>query len=220
MTTENFAHSRMEFCFSFFEFFWWLAIDKHTTKLNFHVIELSKKLPLTDKRYSANPPRRTFSPLHGEVLRIKIFMAAETEYDQLAMDESKSKSESMPRSSADRILKRPPKRWNNQKPSTSDPNRTTSVNRLKSKIRDIDRLLRRPEKLPADVQVTQERALAGYRQDLERIESAKRRNKMISKYHMVRFFGRLFFVFFWVFVEKKNEAFSKCFFIDKFYHVD
>lgn len=45
------------------------------------------------------------------------------------------------------------------------------------------------------MQVAQERALAGYRQDLERIEGAKRRNKMISKYHMVRFFGRLLFSF-------------------------
>ena len=45
------------------------------------------------------------------------------------------------------------------------------------------------------MQVAQERALAGYRQDLERIEGAKRRNKMISKYHMVRFFGWFFFFF-------------------------
>ena len=164
-------------------------------------------------------------------------MAAETEQDQSAIDRSKSKSRSTPkptpRPSADRISKRPPKRWNNQKPSTSDPNRTTSVNRLKSKIRDIDRLLRRSEKLPADVQVAQERALAGYRQDLERIESAKRRNKMISKYHMVRFFGRFSFFVSLFFAlsfftlnkmkkktKKKDEAFSKCFFIDKLYHVD
>ena len=88
-------------------------------------------------------------------------------------------------------LLRPSKHWN-QKSPTADPYvpNGTSVNRLKSKIRDLTRLLRRPEKLPADVQVVQERALAGYRQDLERIESAKRRKQMISKYHMVRFFGR------------------------------
>lgn len=82
------------------------------------------------------------------------------------------------------------KNWN-QKPSRSDlstPNRT-SVNRIKSKIRDLTRLLRRPENLPADVQVLQERALAGYRQALEQIEGEKRKSQMIGKYHMVRFFG-------------------------------
>jgi hypothetical protein len=82
--------------------------------------------------------------------------------------------------------------WN-QKPSLSDPSppNRTSVNRLKSKIRDLTRLLRRPDNLPADVQVVQERALAGYRQALEQIEHEKRRKQMIRKYHMVRFFGRL-----------------------------
>lgn len=110
--------------------------------------------------------------------------------------EQDERSETRPRLRPDEISHRnanslrPPKHWN-QNPLTSDsfaPNRT-SVNRLKSKIRDLTRLLRRPEKLPADVQVVQERALAGYRQELKRIESAKRRKQMISKYHMVRFFG-------------------------------
>lgn len=75
-------------------------------------------------------------------------------------------------------------------PSASDSHlNITSVNRLKSKIRDLSRLLSHSEKLPADVRIEKERALAGYRQDLEQIEKVKRKQKMITKYHKVRFFG-------------------------------
>lgn len=104
--------------------------------------------------------------------------------------------------------RRPPKHWY-QQPSISDPSgpHRTSVNRLKSNIRDLTRLLRRPEKLPADVQVVQERALAGYRQALEQMESGKRRKQMISKYHMVRFFGRSCYSF----VEEEKLPFVKMF---------
>ncbi|KAG8534215.1 uncharacterized protein KY384_001059 [Bacidia gigantensis] len=68
--------------------------------------------------------------------------------------------------------------------------RTTSINPLKSKIRDLSRVLERSEHLPADVRVEKERALAAYKQDLENALEGKQKQKMISRYHMVRFFER------------------------------
>ncbi len=68
--------------------------------------------------------------------------------------------------------------------------KSISINRLKAKIRDTTRLLSRAEKLPADVRIEKERALAGYQYDLERASKEKRKKQMIKKYHMVRFFGR------------------------------
>ena len=67
---------------------------------------------------------------------------------------------------------------------------TVSVNSLKSKIRDVTRLLEHSTNLPAGVKVEKERALAGYKQDLEHALQDRDRQKMISKYHKVRFFER------------------------------
>ncbi|MCJ1384643.1 18S rRNA maturation protein [Xylographa soralifera] len=64
-----------------------------------------------------------------------------------------------------------------------------SANTLKSKIRDLTRLLDHSKDLPADVRTEKERALAGYRADLESAQDEKRRADMIKRYHMVRFFG-------------------------------
>ena len=55
----------------------------------------------------------------------------------------------------------------------------------------MKRTLDRSENLPADVRVEKERALAGYKLDLEKAEYEKRKQQMIKKYHMVRFFGWL-----------------------------
>ncbi|MCJ1389512.1 18S rRNA maturation protein [Xylographa bjoerkii] len=65
-----------------------------------------------------------------------------------------------------------------------------SANSLKSKIRDLTRLLDHSKDLPADVRIEKERALAGYRADLECAQDEKRRADMIKRYHMVRFFER------------------------------
>ena len=65
---------------------------------------------------------------------------------------------------------------------------TESVNSLKGKIRDLVRLLKR-DILPADVRVEKERALDGYKADLQRLEEEKEKKTMIGKYRMVRFFG-------------------------------
>ena len=60
---------------------------------------------------------------------------------------------------------------------------------LKEKIRDLRRLLAHSKNLPADVRVEKERALASYEADFEKSNDGKKRNDMISRYHMVRFFG-------------------------------
>ncbi|KAL8707861.1 MAG: hypothetical protein Q9225_007692 [Loekoesia sp. 1 TL-2023] len=67
---------------------------------------------------------------------------------------------------------------------------SVSVNALKSKIRDVSRVLEHAQDLPLDVRIEKERALAGYRQDLEKAQNEKERQRMIKKYHMVRFFER------------------------------
>ena len=48
--------------------------------------------------------------------------------------------------------------------------------------------------MPADVRVEKERALAGYRADFEKAKASvgpRKRNDIVSRYHMVRFFGML-----------------------------
>lgn len=67
--------------------------------------------------------------------------------------------------------------------------KSLSINRLKTRIRDTTRLLKRSEKLPPDVHIEKERALAGYQHDLEQANKMKRKKQMIKRYHMVRFFG-------------------------------
>jgi hypothetical protein len=64
-----------------------------------------------------------------------------------------------------------------------------SVNSLKSKIRDLTRSLDHNEGLPAGVRIEKERALTGYKQDLEAAEQEKRKQALITRYHRVRFFG-------------------------------
>ncbi|KAI9809515.1 MAG: 18S rRNA maturation protein [Pycnora praestabilis] len=79
-----------------------------------------------------------------------------------------------------------------KKPRKAEPATTkrSSVNPLKKRIRDLSRRLERCETLPADVRVENERALAGYKQELSVADDEKRRQKMIKKYHMIRFFER------------------------------
>ncbi|KAL8964024.1 MAG: hypothetical protein Q9183_004764 [Haloplaca sp. 2 TL-2023] len=65
-----------------------------------------------------------------------------------------------------------------------------SIHALKSKVRDVTRVLEHAQDLPLDVRIEKQRALAGYRQDLEKAQREKERQRMIKKYHMVRFFER------------------------------
>ncbi|KAF8864113.1 hypothetical protein BDZ45DRAFT_643423 [Acephala macrosclerotiorum] len=81
-----------------------------------------------------------------------------------------------------------------KKQRKSEPTRkqihASSVNAIKKKIRDVSRRLERSEDIPADIRVQDERALASYEQELAAAEAEKNRQKMIKKYHMVRFFER------------------------------
>ncbi|KAL8762774.1 MAG: hypothetical protein Q9203_007540 [Teloschistes exilis] len=70
------------------------------------------------------------------------------------------------------------------------PSKSISVNAIKSKIRDVTRVLEHAQDLPMDVRIEKQRALIGYKQDLEKARKTKERQRMIKKYHMVRFFER------------------------------
>lgn len=84
---------------------------------------------------------------------------------------------------------RPSKR--NGKPNFAGPSKDSiSINATKSKIRDVKRVLEHALDLPSGVRIEKERALAGYRQDLEKAVEDKKRNDFIGRYHMVRFFER------------------------------
>ena len=63
------------------------------------------------------------------------------------------------------------------------------MNSIKKQLHNLNRQLRLD--LPADIRVEKERAVAGYEQDLELALQEKKKQDMISKYHMVRFFGSL-----------------------------
>ena len=81
-----------------------------------------------------------------------------------------------------------------KRPNPFDPTppsqKSLSSYALKEKIRDLTRLLDHSTTLPADVRVEKERALAGYRADFEKSKvPLRKRNDLISRYHMVRFFG-------------------------------
>ncbi|KAJ5184812.1 rRNA-processing protein EFG1 [Penicillium cf. griseofulvum] len=64
-----------------------------------------------------------------------------------------------------------------------------SINDLKKRIRDVKRLLNKVD-LSADARILQERALAGYEQDLADETTRRERSSLIKKYHFVRFLDR------------------------------
>lgn len=60
----------------------------------------------------------------------------------------------------------------------------------KKRVRNIERLLNRNQDLPANVRNDLERELAAHKTSVGDRAFQKKRSAMISKYHMVRFFGR------------------------------
>jgi len=84
-----------------------------------------------------------------------------------------------------------PKKIKPTAPVTPHNAKIAAINPLKSKIRDLTRVLEHADHLPPGVRIEKERALAGYRMDLENAEEEKRTKEMIGRYHMVRFFGRI-----------------------------
>lgn len=63
------------------------------------------------------------------------------------------------------------------------------ASKLKKKIRDIERLLKK-DKLPATVRTDNERALKALNVDLQNTQLNLRSQKIAKKYHMVRFFEK------------------------------
>lgn len=63
---------------------------------------------------------------------------------------------------------------------------------VKKRARDIERILQRESSTrPANVQNDLERELAAHKSRIAEEKDRKLRGKMITKYHMVRFFGML-----------------------------
>ncbi|KAK6080356.1 hypothetical protein SCUP234_05297 [Seiridium cupressi] len=63
-----------------------------------------------------------------------------------------------------------------------------NLNETKKRARNIERRFRVAENLPADKRIELERELAHLKQKIADAEDEKKTKKMISKYHMVRFF--------------------------------
>ena len=84
---------------------------------------------------------------------------------------------------------RNPHRIQKSKPESHRGSEKYSVNTIKKQLHNLSRQLRLD--LPADIRVEKERAVAGYERDLELALQEKKKQDMISKYHMVRFFGSL-----------------------------
>lgn len=64
-----------------------------------------------------------------------------------------------------------------------------NLNWLKKRVRNIERQFRGAQNLPANKRIDLERELAHHKQKIEEATEDKERKHMISKYHMVRFFG-------------------------------
>ncbi|KAI5969008.1 EFG1 [Candida margitis] len=67
---------------------------------------------------------------------------------------------------------------------------TGSSAKLKKKIRDIERLLNKNDKLPADKKIEYERALKGLNVELQNSQNVLKAKNNATKYHMVRFFEK------------------------------
>jgi hypothetical protein len=72
---------------------------------------------------------------------------------------------------------------------SGDLEQLKNLNQLKKRTRNIERLFKKAENLPANKRIDLERELAHYKQKIVEVEDDKKTKKMISKYHMVRFFG-------------------------------
>ncbi|RCK65189.1 rRNA-processing protein EFG1 [Candida viswanathii] len=62
--------------------------------------------------------------------------------------------------------------------------------KIKKKIRDIERLLKKNAKLPADKKIEYDRALKALRVELQNSQVQNKAKVISKKYHMVRFFER------------------------------
>lgn len=108
-------------------------------------------------------------------------MAAKRPFSEV--DGAAADKEPRPDSRAPRKRRRPDKK---SKPKGD------SVNALKKRVRTIERRFKNGATLPPDVTAELQRELAASRAMIAETTLKKRRRDMISKYHMVRFFGGWF----------------------------
>jgi hypothetical protein len=86
----------------------------------------------------------------------------------------------------------PPAKKHKHKKNKKHKTREGTINWVKKRARTLERRFRRDHSnMPADVQNELERELAAHQQRLAGERDKKQRKKMITKYHMVRFFGML-----------------------------
>jgi hypothetical protein len=87
---------------------------------------------------------------------------------------------------------RPWKKPKFSKKSDSSIHKTHDVTAswTRKRARTIERRLQHPQALPANIRNDLERELASHRSTIDDASTKKQRSKMISKYHMVRFFER------------------------------
>lgn len=134
-----------------------------------------------DHRDRAAPPKRKSRDGSEDVppARKKVHRKADKADGQVQFEEYSSKGDAskpkVTRKYKDKFAPKPEKEY-------------PSINDLKKRIRDVKRLLNKID-LSADARILQERALAGYEQDLADETTRRERSSLIKKYHFVRFLG-------------------------------
>ncbi|KAI0105410.1 hypothetical protein GGR51DRAFT_519192 [Nemania sp. FL0031] len=79
---------------------------------------------------------------------------------------------------------------NNKRKKGPSHEKPTSISWLKKRARTIERRLNHNDSLPANVKHDLEKELDHHRQKLDDLADSRKRQAMIKKYHMVRFFER------------------------------
>lgn len=76
------------------------------------------------------------------------------------------------------------------RPNVASSDGSRSLTAIRADIKNLGWQLEKIESLPADAREEKERELAKCRVELEDGLAKQQRKRMISRYHMVRFFGR------------------------------
>ncbi len=79
---------------------------------------------------------------------------------------------------------------NQQRKSEKVGKQGGGIGPLKQRIRDIERLFRQRDDLPANVRVELEREMDAHKHEVAVKEAESRQKEMVKRYHMVRFFGQ------------------------------
>lgn len=160
------------FCCSFDFFFFFLSFPVRPTNMS---------TDTRSHRDRAAPSKRKTREGSEDVppARKKVHRKADKADDQVQFEDYGSKGDAskpkVTRKYKDKFAPKPEKEY-------------PSINDLKKRIRDVKRLLNKMD-LSADARILQERALAGYEQDLADENTRRERSSLIKKYHFVRFLG-------------------------------